>query len=249
MKYKQELGKKQLALLIDPDRFDEKNISEIISNKKSSTVDLILIGGSIVCNNMEIVIDIIRAYCTIPIYIFPGDVTQFTPKADGILFLSLISGRNSQFLIGNHVIISAKIKQSKIDVIPVGYILVESGKTTSVEYMSNTKPIPSDKPEIVVATAIAGELLGLKYIYLEGGSGAQLKISETIVKSVKQNINIPLIVGGGVRDTDTLLQLYNAGADIVVVGTAVEKNPLCLPQFLEVRDMYNNQNYLNGVKM
>jgi len=158
---------------------------------------------------------------------------QISNKADGILLLSLISGRNPDLLIGNHVIASSHIKRSQLEVLPTGYILIEGGKSTSVEYMSNTKPIPSDKTDIAVATAIAGEMLGLRYIYLEAGSGAYNSVNTNMIRRVKENINIPLIVGGGFKTEAEIIQSANSGADILVVGSSIEQKPELLPELVK----------------
>ena len=177
--------------------------------------------------------DLIKKNTTIPALLFPGSLLQITNKADGILLLSLISGRNSDLLIGNHVIASARIKRSNLEVLPTGYILIEGGKSTSVEYMSNTKPIPAEKIDIAVATAMAGEMLGLKYIYLEAGSGAKTSINIKIIKGVKENISIPLIVGGGIKTPNDVKSAFNAGADIIVVGNVIEQNPEILHELVK----------------
>lgn len=174
---------------------------------------------------------------TIPILLFPGNLLQISNKADGILLLSLISGRNPDLLIGNHVVASSRIKHSKLEVLPTGYILIDGDKPTSVEYMSNTKPIPADKVDIATATAIAGEMLGLKYIYLEAGSGAKNSINENIIKSVKINTDIPLIVGGGIKTVNDVKNAINAGADIIVIGSAVEQNKELLPDLVNATHM------------
>jgi len=157
---------KLFALLIDPDKHTQKSLAALSSLAEKNGVDLILVGGSLLNNNIDHSIQIIKKYTKIPVLLFPGSLLQITDKADGILLLSLISGRNPDLLIGNHVIASARIRKSNLEVFPTGYILIEGGKSTSVEYMSNTKPIPADKTDIAIATAMAGEMLGLRYIYL-----------------------------------------------------------------------------------
>ena len=158
---------------------------------------------------------------------------QISNKADGILLLSLISGRNPDLLIGNHVIASAYIKRSKLEVLPTGYILINGGKPTSVEYMSNTQAIPANKTDIAAATAMAGEMLGLKYIYLEAGSGANNTVNSKMITAVKKNIQIPLIVGGGIKTTNDVKNAINAGADVIVVGTAIEENSSILHELVQ----------------
>ena len=165
---------------------------------------------------------------------------QISNDADGILFLSLISGRNPEYLIGNHVVAAPLLKKSKLEILPTGYILIESGNLTSVEYISNTLPIPANKVDIAVATAIAGEMLGNKLIYLEAGSGAKYHVNKNIISKVKENINIPLIVGGGIKTNEEISEVCKAGADIVVIGTAIEKEPDLLKNFSEIVHSFNH---------
>jgi len=223
--YKKILNAKKtlLAALIDPDKFEDRVINKIIDATNNSQIDLIFVGGSLVQTSITATILAIKARTNVPVLIFPGSILQVSNKADGILLISLISGRNPEYLIGNHVIAANFIKQSNIEVIPTGYMIVESGNMTSVEYISNTKPIPYNKYDIAISTAIAGELLGLKLIYLEAGSGAKNKINIKMISEVKKNIGIPLIVGGGINNKSDFIEAQNAGADIVVVGTAFEK--------------------------
>ena len=221
--------KRLFALLIDPDKHTSESLFDICKNANDARVDLIFVGGSLLNNNIDSSIEFIKSHTKIPALLFPGNLLQISDKADGILLLSLISGRNPDLLIGNHVIASSHIKRSNLEVLPTGYILIEGGKTTSVEYMSNTKPIPADKTDIAIATAIAGEMLGLKYIYLEAGSGANNSVNLEMIENVKKNINIPLIVGGGFRTEDDIKKAITAGADIIVVGTALEQKPQLLP--------------------
>ena len=176
-------------------------------------------------SSMEQTIALIRQYIDVPVILFPGNAAQFTPKADALMYLSLISGRNADYLIGQHVLSSMTIKKSGINVIPVGYMLVESGRMTSVEYISNTKPIPYSKPEIAVCTAVAGELLGMRAIYLEAGSGADSPVPAEMIAAVKKNISIPLIVGGGIRTVEAMKNAYAQGADVVVIGNILEEKP------------------------
>ena len=226
-------NKKLFALLIDPDQHTTESLTNLSKNADESGVDLIFVGGSLLNNDIDKSFELIKKNTTIPALLFPGSLLQITNKADGILLLSLISGRNSDLLIGNHVIASARIKRSNLEVLPTGYILIEGGKSTSVEYMSNTKPIPAEKIDIAVATAMAGEMLGLKYIYLEAGSGAKTSINIKIIKGVKENISIPLIVGGGIKTPNDVKSAVNAGADIIVVGNVIEQNPEILPELVK----------------
>ncbi|MFA6401990.1 MAG: geranylgeranylglyceryl/heptaprenylglyceryl phosphate synthase [Salinivirgaceae bacterium] len=228
-------GKKTFALLIDPDKHTENTITNLIDKANCTPgPDLILVGGSIVINGIDQTIQYIKKLTTKPVLLFPGNAVQFSPYADGILFLSLISGRNAEFLIGNHVLSGIKIKKSGIEVIPTGYILINSGMDTSVSYMSNTSPIPYFKNDIATATAIAGELLGLKLIYLEAGSGALKPVSDAMIQEVKSNLSVPLVVGGGIKTVDQLRKVLQAGADMVVVGTAAEQNDKIIADFTSV---------------
>ncbi|MGM0503516.1 MAG: geranylgeranylglyceryl/heptaprenylglyceryl phosphate synthase [Bacteroidota bacterium] len=216
---------KLFALLIDPDHHSEESLKEITNKANQTSVDLILIGGSLLNNAIDNSIHLIKKHTTIPVILFPGSLLQLSSKADGILLLSLISGRNPDLLIGNHVVAASYLKNSNLEILPTGYILVNGGKTTSVEYMSNTTPLPSDKPDIAVSTAMAGEMLGLRFIYLEAGSGAEISLTTQMISQVKNNINIPLIVGGGIRTPEDIQRIVSAGADIIVSGTAMEQNP------------------------
>lgn len=212
------------ALLIDPDK-QRDNLSDLVTKAGNLGVDLILVGGSLVKRGMDETIAVIKNNGNIPTVLFPGSVFQFTPTADAILLLSLISGRNPEYLIGNHVIASQAIKESRMEVIPTGYMLIDSGQTSSAQYMSNTSPIPRSKPDIALATALAGEQLGLKTIYLEGGSGAQDTIPEAVIKTVCNNVSIPVIVGGGIKTPKQVKAIRLAGASMVVVGNSIEESP------------------------
>lgn len=220
-----EQGRKQLAVLVDPDKLQNKDVESIAINAAKSGVDYFFVGGSLLVNNeLDQCIKTLKVNSEIPVILFPGNNMQLSWKADAILFLSLISGRNAEMLIGRHVIAAPYLKLSPLEVISCGYMLVESGKATAVQYMSNTMPIPSDKLDIAICTAIAGEMLGLKLIYLEAGSGAQYSIPIPMIEQVKQNINIPLIAGGGLRTPENVQDAAIAGADIIVVGNVFEKN-------------------------
>ena len=225
---------KKLAVLIDPGKTSVSNLRTVVENSQKYGVDFFLIGGSIISQNIDDTIETVKQISDIPVVLFPGSVYQLSDKADAVLLLSLISGRNPEYLIGNHVIAAPFLKQSNLEIISTGYILIDGGSRTSVEYMSNTKPIPADKTDIGVATAIAGELLGMSAIYLEAGSGAKFPVSEKIIKSVKKSVKIPLIVGGGIKNGKTLSEVCKAGADIVVTGTAFETNTNLIQEFSEI---------------
>jgi putative glycerol-1-phosphate prenyltransferase len=219
------------ALLIDPDK-QTGSLTKLVTKAQSIGVDLILVGGSLVKRGMDETIAAIKSSCNIPTVLFPGSVFQFCPAADAILLLSLISGRNAEYLIGNHVIASQAIKESKMEVIPTGYMLIDTGGTSSVQYMSNTIPIPQSKPDIALATALAGEQLGLKTIYLEGGSGAHTVISQSLISMVCTNVSIPVIVGGGIKTPTQVKNIRSAGASMVVVGNSIENDPGLLEELV-----------------
>jgi len=212
------------ALLVDPDKYSVDDLIDLSQRAQTAGVDMILLGGSITQASIADTLLTIRRYTSIPIVLFPGNAMQFVPTADAILLLSLISGRNPDFLIGNHVLVSHSLRKSGMEIIPTGYILVESGRVTSVQYMSGTVPIPRDKSDIVVATALAGQQLGLKSIYLEAGSGAELPVSTQIISEVRKCVDLPIIVGGGLRNPEQVKAARNAGASMVVVGNALEKD-------------------------
>ena len=214
---------KLLAVLVDPDKTG--HIDGLLSGDQSK-ISCFLVGGSLLSKgNVDSTIEAIRKKYQGPVFIFPGDFSQVSALANGVLFLSLISGRNPDLLIGKHVQFAPQIKQSGIEVISCGYILVNSGTPTSVEYISNTVPIPHNKPDIAAATALAGEMLGMRCMYMESGSGAEHEVSEEMIRQVSTNINIPLIIGGGIRSKSQAEAAWNAGATMVVVGTAIEENP------------------------
>lgn len=231
-------GKKIFALLIDPEKHSENTLVETIKKASECGVDLILTGGSLTSRSFDNDILLIKSLTKIPVVLFPGNLMQLSANADGVLLLSLISGRNPDFLIGNHVLASQFLKRSKLEIIPTGYILVNGDHSTAVEYISNSQPIPRNKTDLVVATALAGEQLGLKLIYLEAGSGAERHIGIHTVEKVKKSIDIPLIVGGGIRDPKEIRELYEAGADGVVIGSAIEDDPGSLPLLAAARDNY-----------
>jgi len=216
---------KGFAILIDPDKQNNTQLLSIIDKAKKANADYFFVGGSLLTNNsLEICLSTLKQESSIPVILFPGNAMQVNNKADGILFLSLISGRNADMLIGKQVITAPILKLSPLEVLPTGYILIESGKPTTVSYMSNTTPIPYDKNTVAACTALAGEMLGLKIIFMDGGSGAQNPISEEMIKEVRNSIDIPLIIGGGISSGKKAIANCNAGADIIVVGNAIEKD-------------------------
>lgn len=220
-------SEKLLAVLIDPDKFPFENITSFIKKVNASIATHIFIGGSIVHEDATgHLVSEIKNHTVLPIVLFPGDVTQITDKADGLLFLSLLSGRNPEYLIGKHVESVSILRNTTLEVIPTGYVLIESGKETAVQQVTGTKPMSRHHIQNIVDTAKAGQLLGMKIIYLEAGSGAKKPITSDVVSSVKNELNIPLIVGGGIRNKTQLESAYNAGADLVVIGTALEDDEL-----------------------
>lgn len=216
-------GKKAFAILLDPDKLRLEDCPALAQRIGAAGIDFIFVGGSLLMNdNLHQVVPALKAHTDVPVILFPGSIYQIHSDADAILFLSVISGRNPEMLIGNHVVAAPIIKQSGLEVLPTGYMLVDTGRTTSVHYMSNTRPIPYEKSDIAVCTAMAGELLGLGLIYIDGGSGAQQTVSTEMISAVAGAIEIPLIVGGGIRNRAQAEALLKAGADLIVIGNALE---------------------------
>ena len=229
-----DTSKKKFAVLIDPDKPSDKEIIDIVEKSKKVGVDFFFVGGSLLTtDSLDNCIKLIKSHCDIPVLIFPGNSLQISKWCDGFLLLSLISGRNSEMLIGRHVIAAPYLKLYGNEIIPTGYMLIDGGKPTSVSYMSNTTPIPHDKDDIAMCTALAGEMLGLKLIYMDAGSGAINPISAEMICKVKHTIEVPLIVGGGINTPEKAAIAAKAGADIVVVGNALEKSIDRLQEFAE----------------
>ena len=222
---KKAKGKKLFAILIDPDKQKNSVLSLIVQKANEANVDYFFVGGSLLTNdNLDECIKTIKNNSNIPVILFPGNAMQINKNADGLLFLSLISGRNPELLIGKQVVSAPILKQTSLEVISTGYMLIDSGKPTTASYMSNTLPIPRNKNGIATSTAIAGEYLGMKLIYMDGGSGAEKPIEIDMIKQVSNQINIPLIIGGGICNAQKAIDNCNAGADLIVVGNAIEKN-------------------------
>lgn len=218
-------GKKLFAILIDPDKQSKEELKQIVKKAKSAKADLFFVGGSLLTNDsLDSCLETLKSESDIPVILFPGNAMQVNDKADAILFLSLISGRNAEMLIGKQVITAPILKQSSLEVLPTGYLLIDSGKPTTVSYMSNTTPIPHEKNEVAACTAMAGEMLGLKCIFMDGGSGALNPISEKMIATVRQSVDTPLIIGGGINSGKKAAANCEAGADIIVVGNAIEKD-------------------------
>jgi phosphoglycerol geranylgeranyltransferase len=224
---KQKVGKKSIAVLLDPDKVeDSAKLHYLINLANENCVDYFFVGGSLITTtNLSDVIKQIKKNVNLPVIIFPGNSIQIDAHADAILFLSLISGRNPELLIGQHVIAAPILRNTKLEVIPTGYMLINSGKMTSVAYISNTIPIPEDKYSLAACTAMAGEMLGLQTIYLDAGSGAEREVSMKMISTVRRAINVPLIVGGGINSSAKAMNALTAGADMIVVGNVLEKDP------------------------
>ena len=219
-------GQKSFAVLVDPDKVNTAIIDELSSLAVSSRVDYLLVGGSLVISNhLDEVVQQFKSRCNIPIILFPGSPSQVSRYADALLYLSLISGRNPELLIGQHVISAPFVKQSGLEIVSTGYMVVDGGAPTTVSYISNAIPLPADKNEIAMCTAMAGEMLGMKLIYMDAGSGAKKPINESMIRLVAQNISVPLVVGGGITDPEKAYRNCKAGADMIVVGNAIEKDP------------------------
>ena len=218
-------GEKSLAVLIDPDKTSAAEAIAVSELAVQSQVDYFFVGSSLLLNNnLQSCVNALKKSSDIPVVLFPGNTMQVCSDADAILFLSLISGRNPEFLIGQQVLAAPLLKSTNLEVIPTGYMLIDCGHPTSVTYMSQTIPIPNDKDDIAVSTALAGEMLGLKAIFLDAGSGGKLAVNTSMIEAVKQSISVPLIIGGGIRTPEKALQNCLAGADIIVIGNAVEKD-------------------------
>jgi putative glycerol-1-phosphate prenyltransferase len=219
-------GKKSFAVLIDPDKVNDTNMAQLIELSLSARVDYFLVGGSLVISNyLDECLQLIKRSCDIPTLLFPGSPSQVSKYADALLYLSLISGRNPELLIGQHVVSAPFVKKSGLEIMPTGYMVVDGGAPTTVSYISNASPLPADKNEIAMCTAMAGEMLGMQLIYMDAGSGAQRPITESMIEKVAQSISVPLIVGGGITEPEKAYLNCRAGADVIVVGNAIEKDP------------------------
>lgn len=228
---RKKLGKKSFAVLIDPDKINKDSLDQLVPLAIEAKVDFFFVGGSLVISNyMDECIQQIKTLSNIPVILFPGAPSQISKYADALLYLSLISGRNPELLIGQHVISAPFVKQSGLEIMPTGYVVIDGGAPTTVSYISNATPIPADKSDIAMCTAMAGEMLGMKLIYMDAGSGAKRPITEKMIAKVAQNIAVPLIVGGGIIDPEKAYLNCKAGADIIVVGNAIEKNPLLIKE-------------------
>ncbi|MFI5136052.1 MAG: geranylgeranylglyceryl/heptaprenylglyceryl phosphate synthase [Chitinophagales bacterium] len=217
---------KKFVVLIDPDKVTPESLIRTVDISSRAGVDYFFIGGSLLLNDtLHECIDVIKSYCEIPVIIFPGSIMQIHSNADAILLLSLISGRNAELLIGQHVVAAPALRESHLEIISTGYILVDASNSTTVSYLSNTIPVPHHKDDIALSTAMAGEMIGMKMIYLDCGSGAERSVSESMAKLVSENVDVPVIVGGGIKSPERAVSLCKAGADMIVVGTAAEEDP------------------------
>lgn len=220
-------GKKLLALLLDPDSLrNEDELMDVIRKAENAGIDYIFFGGSLITKTEDFdSLKVIKEITTIPVVLFPSSPAQIRMEADALLFLSLLSGRNPEYLIGHHVAAAPLLKNSNLEILPTGYLLIGCGRPTTAEYISGTLPIPYHKSGIAAATAMAGELLGLKLIYLDGGSGADIAVSEEMISEVSRSIDLPLIVGGGIRSGAAATSAFQSGADMIVVGNGAEEDP------------------------
>ncbi len=228
-------NKKSIAVLVDPDKAeDPSRLLHLINLASENCVDYFFVGGSLITGtNLSDVVRRIKENVAIPVVLFPGHSIQVDASADAILFLSLISGRNPELLIGQHVVAAPILRNTRLEVIPTGYMLINSGRITSVAYISNTTPIPDDKYSLAASTALAGQMLGLQAIYIDAGSGAEREITPRMIAAVRKAVTVPLIVGGGINTARKAIAALDAGADMIVVGNALEKNPDLLTEVSE----------------
>ncbi len=228
---RKKASKKSFAVLLDPDKCNPDNITQILQLSEEAEVDYFFVGGSLMLSTrMDEVVMQIKSSSDIPVILFPGSPAQITPQANALLYLSLISGRNPDLLIGQHVISAPQVKESGLEIMSTGYMLIDGGAPTTASYMSGAAPIPADKYEIAICTAMAGEMLGMKLIYMDAGSGAKRPISEKMIHAVSNEIHIPLIVGGGITNPEKAYQNCKAGADIIVIGNAIEKDTFLIKE-------------------
>ncbi|MEO8412572.1 MAG: geranylgeranylglyceryl/heptaprenylglyceryl phosphate synthase [Ginsengibacter sp.] len=218
-------GKKSFAVLIDPDHVNDNKMQQLIELALVAEIDYFLVGGSLVVSSyLDKCVQLIRQGCEIPIVLFPGSPSQVSKNADALLYLSLISGRNADLLIGQHVVSAPAIRHSGLEIMSTGYMVIDGGAPTTVSYISNAAPLPADKNEIAMCTAMAGEMLGMKLIYMDAGSGAKRPVTESMIEKVSNCITVPLIIGGGITDPEKAYLNCKAGADVIVVGNAIEKD-------------------------
>jgi putative glycerol-1-phosphate prenyltransferase len=228
-------GRKAFAVLLDPDKISLDTFPALLDRAVAHGVDFFFVGGSLITNYAlgEVIAEIKRR-TAIPVVLFPGSNLHIEPSADAILFLSLISGRNPEFLIGQHVVAAPIVRRSGLEVLPTAYLLVDAGVQTTVSYISNTTPLPADKPGVAACTAMAGEMLGLRLTYLDAGSGAKRPVPPELIAAVRQSVETPIIVGGGINSARKAADALEAGADVLVVGNGIEQNPDLLPEIAGV---------------
>ncbi|SFC55059.1 putative glycerol-1-phosphate prenyltransferase [Flexibacter flexilis DSM 6793] len=241
-----QLGKKSFAVLIDPDKVNMHRLSDMVAQCHAHEVAYFFVGGSLIASDgLHSLVTRLKELSDIPVVLFPGSNLHLVFEADAILFLSLISGRNPEFLIGQHVAAAPLLKKSKLEIWPTGYMLVDSGVQTTVSYISNTTPIPYDKNSVAACTAMAGEMLGLKLMYLDAGSGAQKPVSARMIAAVTKATDTPLIVGGGITNAQAARSALEAGADVIVVGNGIEKDPSLLVEVAKaVQELNAKTEYL-----
>jgi putative glycerol-1-phosphate prenyltransferase len=228
---RKQRGRKSFVVLIDPDHVTSSTLSSLVAMANNASVDYFFVGGSlVVSDHLDSCIQQIKRESNIPVILFPGSPAQVSPSADALLYLSLISGRNPELLIGQHVISAPFVKKSGLEIISTGYMVIDGGAPTTVSYISGAAPIPADKADIALCTAMAGEMLGKKIIYMDAGSGAKKPITEEMISLVARNIEVPLVIGGGIRDAEKAYRNCTAGADVIVVGNAIEKDPSLLEE-------------------
>ncbi|TGE26585.1 geranylgeranylglyceryl/heptaprenylglyceryl phosphate synthase [Hymenobacter metallicola] len=233
-------GQKSLAVLLDPDHLDEAGCRRLLELSEANPVDYFFVGGSLVMNSHQAsLIRLIKSCSAVPVLLFPSHSLHLDTQADGILLLSLISGRNPDFLIGQHVVAAPLLRASNLQILPTGYMLVDTGRQTTASYMSGTTPLPYDKPTIAACTAMAGEQLGLRLMYLDGGSGAMYPVSSAMIRAVRQATDTPLIVGGGINTVEKAHAALSAGADVIVIGNQIEKAPDFLADMSKVVRTFN----------
>lgn len=240
LRTRQQHGRKALAVLLDPDNLDEPSLLHLLRLSEQHLVDYFFVGGSLVLSSHQAaLIALIKAHSDVPVLLFPSHNLHLDGPADGLLLLSLISGRNPDFLIGQHVVAAPRLRASGLELLSTGYMLVDSGRPTTASYMSGTAPLPHDKPGIAACTALAGEQLGLKVMYLDGGSGAQIPVSGAMIAAVREAVAAPLIVGGGLNSGEKVYAALAAGADVVVVGNHIEAEPEFLGEVAGVVESFN----------
>lgn len=245
LRLQQEKTYKSFAVLVDPDKVTEPQLDYIIELGLRYAIDYFLVGGSLITGQgLSAVITKLTTQKDIPVIIFPGNNSHIDHRADGILLLSLISGRNPDLLIGQHIMAAPILKNSPLEVMATGYMLIDGGRQTTVSYISNTTPIPRNKPEIAACTAMAGEMLGLKLIYIDTGSGAEEHAPAAMIKSIRKHIDIPLVAGGGIRTAEQAKTVWQAGADLIVMGNSLETNPDLMQQIAQQRDELNKKQQL-----